>query len=155
MMKTFLMIKPDGYKYRKEIIDHLKSRDLKIEKIKEVKVNMDVMQILLKHYEEVIDRMGKDFNFPGKLFNSFYFDNQYIVPMIVSSNSDNIIEKTRSLVGATNPKEAKLNTLRYLYSDDDYEKADLENRLVNNVIHASDSIESAKREIELWETIFK
>ena len=75
--------------------------------------------------------------------------------MIVSSNSDNIIDITRSLVGATNPKEAKVNTLRYLYSDDDYEKADLENRLVNNVIHASDSIESAKREIELWETIFK
>ena len=83
--------------------------------------------------------------------NSFYFGDFSIVPLHVTyDGEEDIIEKTRTLAGATNPQDAKENTIRNLYSDDNYEKADRDERLVNNVIHASDSHESAQRELNIW-----
>ncbi|HLV49910.1 MAG TPA: nucleoside-diphosphate kinase, partial [Erysipelothrix sp.] len=46
--------------------------------------------------------------------------------------------------------KADRGTLRNMFSHDNYEIADREERLVENVIHASDSHESAKRELHLW-----
>ncbi len=151
MQKTFMMIKPDGIKNKDEIIKILKENGLKIEKIKEINVDMNIMKVLLDHYEEVIDNMGKEFNFVGKMFNSFYFGDFKIIPMEVSySGNGDIINLTRKLVGETNPSSADLGTLRKTFSYDSYDKADGEDRLLNNVIHASDSQESAKKELGLW-----
>ena len=41
--------------------------------------------------------------------------------------------------------------LLYTSSEDNYEKASREKRLVNNVIHASDAKESAERELQIWQ----
>lgn len=154
MQKTFLMLKPDAYdKGAKEaIIKELKQNDLLILEMREEEVTIDTMKILLEHYHEVIDKMGKEFNFVGKLFNTFYFEGpHYILPMCIGYNGeDDIIELTRTLIGATNPEDAEDTSIRSRYSDDNYIKADKEKRLVHNLIHASDSHESAKRELELW-----
>ena len=148
---TFLMIKPDGIKHQAEIIDILKQHNLNIEIQNKYKVDINIMRTLLLHYHEVIDRMGKDFNYVGKMFNSFYFGDFEIIPMKVSYEGDeDIIELTRSLAGATNPEKADKGTLRKMFSNDNYEIADREARLVDNVIHASDSHESAERELHLW-----
>lgn len=150
---TFMMIKPDAYKNHHvfEIKQFLLQHGCTIEKEHEIEVDMKVMQTLLIHYEEVINRLGKDFNFVGKLFNSFYFDGPHtICPMMVSYEED-VISFTRHLVGQTNPQEAAKNTIRNMFSNDSYELATLENRLINNCIHASDSLENAKKEIKIWE----
>lgn len=148
---TFLMIKPDGIKYQDEIIDILEAQGLQIEVKNKIKVDINVMRTLLLHYHEVIDRMGKEFNYVGKMFNSFYFGDFEIIPMKASYEKDqDIIELTRTLAGATNPAEADEKTLRNMFSNDNYEIADREERLVNNVIHASDSHESAERELHIW-----
>ena len=148
---TFLMIKPDGIHHETEILKILNDHGLKIESKVRLKVDMKVMATLLIHYEDVIDNMGKAFNFVGKLFNAFYFGNHELIPMKVSyEGTDDIIELTRTLVGATNPEKADDGTLRNLLSQDNYVIADSENRLVHNVIHASDSHESASRELEIW-----
>ena len=113
---------------------------------------MEDMKTLIEHYEQVIDSMDKGFNFPGKLFNSFYYDGPHmIMPMEVSyEGKEDIIPYTRTLVGKTNPQEAAKGTIRGDYSDDSYDKAGKEVRLVNNVIHASDSHENAERELKIW-----
>ena len=55
--------------------------------------------------------------------------------MILSGN--NAIQKNRDLMGTTNPKEAKDGTIRKIYADS----------IDSNIIHGSDSKESAEREI--------
>ena len=151
MQETFMMIKPDGIQHKEAVLQRLKDEGLIIKPYKEIKTDIHIMQTLLDHYHEVIDRMGKDFNYVGKLFNSFYFGDFSLIPLHVTyDGEEDIIEKTRTLAGATNPQDAKENTIRNLYSDDNYEKADRDERLVNNVIHASDSHESAQRELNIW-----
>lgn len=159
MQKTFMMLKPDAFMNNNEdaIIKMLEDHNLIVHKKVLVQVDMDIMKILLEHYHQVIDERGKDFNFPGKMFNNFYFDGpHYIMPMIIEYDGDeDIIEYTRSLVGKTNPSKADSGTIRATFSDDDYIKAEADNRLVNNVIHAADSLESVKRELKVWENILR
>jgi nucleoside-diphosphate kinase len=53
---------------------------------------------------------------------------------------ENAVQKNRDLMGSTNPKEAAPGTIR----------ADFANRIDANAVHGSDSVESAKREIEYF-----
>ena len=152
MQETFLMIKPDGIKHKEEIFKVLEANGLEIKVFKEHKVDMEIMKNLLSHYQFVIEEMKQEFNFVGKMFNTFYYGDEAIIPMHVTyAGEDDIIKKTRTLVGATNPEKAEVNTIRNLFSTDNYTKADADDRLVNNVIHASDSKESAQRELEIWQ----
>ncbi len=65
---TYMMLKPDAFASgcTEQIKEVLRKNGYTIEAEKEVVVDMKVMQNLLLHYAEVIDRLGKDFNFPGK-----------------------------------------------------------------------------------------
>ena len=54
------------------------------------------------------------------------------------------------MIGATNPIDAAPGTIRGDLCDDSYEKSKAENRCVQNLIHASDSEESVKREVSIW-----
>jgi nucleoside diphosphate kinase len=61
------------------------------------------------------------------------------------------ISKVRTMVGPTEPAGAKVRapeSLRAIFCEDSFE--DAENRPLENGFHASDSLESAKREIDLW-----
>ena len=53
---------------------------------------------------------------------------------------ENAVQKNRDLMGSTNPKEAATGTIR----------ADFANSIDANAVHGSDSVESAKREIEYF-----
>lgn len=156
---TFMMLKPDAFQEKKEkdILQMLENHQLHIESYQKLEVNMDVMKVLLEHYHEVIDNKGKDFNFPGRLFNTFYFDGpHYIMPMKISYDGDeDIITYSRKLVGKTNPIDALPNTIRGSFSQDSYQKADQDYRLVNNVIHASDSHDSVEKELKIWKQYLK
>ena len=153
--RTFMMLKPDGAvsPLAENIQEEIRKSGCVIEKADKIKVDMEVMQTLLMHYKEVIDRMSPEFNYVGKLFNSFYYHGEhFLIPMVVSyDQSEDIIEVTRKLVGKTEPIQADPQSIRGKYSKDSYELAAKENRLVNNLIHASDSKESAERELQLWQ----
>lgn len=153
--ETFLMLKPDAFASgnSEKVVKDIQEHGLTIEQSVTLVVDMNIMKTLLDHYQGVIDSMSKSFDFPGKLFNSFYYEGPHtIMPMKVSyEGEEDIITLTRTLAGKTNPKDAGEDTLRGKYSDDDYDKATKDWRLVNNVIHASDSHESAKRELLIWE----
>ncbi|MDO8563463.1 MAG: nucleoside-diphosphate kinase [Nanoarchaeota archaeon] len=61
------------------------------------------------------------------------------------------IEVVRKIVGNTEPRQAAPGTIRGDYAMiESYTLADDNKRVLRNLIHASDTIENAKREISLW-----
>lgn len=73
-----------------------------------------------------------------------------IVPMIWEGNQAvGIIKK---IVGSTEPLSSDSGTLRGDYTLDSYELASLDSRAVRNLIHCSDPVSDAAREIPLWFT---
>lgn len=61
-----------------------------------------------------------------------------------------IIEIMRKMIGSTSPLVADVGTIRADYSPDSIPLANWQERTTRNMIHASDSEESANREIYLW-----
>lgn len=55
-------------------------------------------------------------------------------------------------VGTTEPATADIGTIRGDYTIDTFSHATLENRAVKNLIHQSESVEEAEREIKIWFT---
>ncbi|ADB57564.1 nucleoside-diphosphate kinase [Archaeoglobus profundus] len=130
MERTFVMIKPDGVQrcLIGEIISRLEKKGLKIVAMKMMKIERDLAE---RHYAE---HKGKPF------FESLvsYVTSGPVVAMVVEGK--NAIKIVRTLVGATNPAEAAPGTIR----------GDFGMEVGRNVIHASDSPESAEREIALF-----
>src|SRR5204863_441818 len=61
------------------------------------------------------------------------------------------IEIVRKLVGSTEPKSSAPGTIRGDFAmTESYAVADAKSRVMRNLIHASDSVKSADREIALW-----
>uniref|UniRef100_A0A7J2TLX7 Nucleoside diphosphate kinase n=1 Tax=Archaeoglobus fulgidus TaxID=2234 RepID=A0A7J2TLX7_ARCFL len=130
MERTFVMIKPDGVQRGLigEAISRLEKKGLKIVAIKMLKIPKEMAE---KHYEE---HRNKPF------FNSLisYITSGPVVAMVVEGK--NAVKVVRKLVGATNPAEAEPGTIRGDFGLD----------LGRNIIHASDSLASAEREIRLF-----
>ena len=73
-----------------------------------------------------------------------------VVPMIWEGNQAvGIIKK---IVGATEPLSSDSGTIRGDYTLDSYELASLDERAVRNLVHCSDPVADAEREIPLWFT---
>lgn len=71
-----------------------------------------------------------------------------VVAMVIQG--PNSVRFLRKLAGATEPLSAESGSIRGSLSSDSYEIADIEARTIQNLIHVSDSIETAKKEIEMW-----
>lgn len=130
MEKTLVLIKPDATERNLigKILTEYERNDLKVT---EMKMMTATEEIAGKHYSEHVDK-------------PFYQD---LIDYIVSDSlvalvleGENAINRVRDLNGATNPEDATDNTIRSLYGID----------LSNNTVHASDSAESAEKEISIW-----
>ena len=66
-----------------------------------------------------------------------------IIPIVLSC--ENAILKNREIMGATNPKDAKDGTIRKMFAES----------IERNVVHGSDSTESAKFEISYFFNVFE
>jgi len=128
--KSLVIIKPDGVKKKivGEIISRLEKENFKIEKLKMAKISRE---LACKHCYE-----HKDKDFFDPLID--YITSGPSVIMVVSG--ENSIYRIRELMGPTDSRKAKKGTIRGDYGVD----------VTVNVIHGSDSPESAKREIELF-----
>ncbi len=130
MERTFVMIKPDGVQRGLigEIISRLERKGLKIVAMKMLNVSKDLAE---RHYAEHREK---------PFFQSLvdYITSGPVVAMVVEGK--NAVKVVRTLVGATNPQEALPGTIRGDFGMD----------IGRNVIHASDSLESAEREISLF-----
>lgn len=61
-----------------------------------------------------------------------------------------IISGVRKMLGSTSPADGDIGTIRSDYSLDCYALADEQGRVTRTMVHASDSVENANREIGLW-----
>ena len=135
MEKTFFMIKPDGVKRGLvgEVLHRIERRGFTIEKLE---MRMATPELLEKHYADLVDRP----------FFPLIVDFMISGPVITGVMSGNeVITSWRTMMGATNPKEALLGTIR-----GDYAQAPDEDGATFNIVHGSDSPESVEREIALW-----
>lgn len=128
--RTFVAIKPDGVERGLvgEIITRFEKKGFKILALKLLQVS-DAQAAL--HYAE---HKGKPFY--NRLVK--YITSGPIVAMVVKGF--NAVESVRHIVGATNPLNADVGTIR----------ADYAQVMEYNVIHASDGLDSAEREIAIY-----
>jgi len=130
MERTFVAIKPDGVK-RGLIGEIIKRFELKGYKIVGLKMMNVSEELAGKHYEE---HFGKPF-YPGLIE---FITSGPIIAMALEG--ENVILGTRHIVGATNPDNADVGSIR----------ADFSASSSKNLVHASDSLESANRELALY-----
>lgn len=136
MEQTFFIIKPDGVKRGLvgEVLKRIERRGFKLEKLE---LRSAVSEALIdQHYQDLVE---KSFYPP---IRQFMTSGPIIVGII---SGPKVIESWRDMMGATRPEEALPGTIR-----GDFAKAAGENQAIQNVVHGSDSEESAKREIALW-----
>jgi nucleoside-diphosphate kinase len=129
MEQTYIMIKPDGVQRGLvgEIISRIEKRGLKVAAMR---LNVMSAESAKEHYKEHAER---------SFFTSLieYVTSGPSVSMVVEGK--NSVAIMRAVNGATNPVNALPGTIR----------GDLAIETGRNVVHASDSPESAKREISI------
>ena len=140
MERTLVLIKPDAMAKRLagNIITDLYSLNLKMIALKLSNVKRELAEM---HYSE---HKGKPFydqlikHLTGELHN-----HEKVIAIIYEG--ENAVKKIREAIGKTNPDESDPWTIRGKYG-----KINTKTNCQETVIHASDSVESAKREIALW-----
>ena len=128
--RTFTLIKPDGVQrgFVGNIISRFEQKGLKVVAMKMLVVSEDLAK---SYYSEHI---GKPFFEPLIA----YITSGPSVAMVLEGKD--AVKVTRKMMGATNPKEADQGTIR----------GDLGLHVGRNIIHGSDSLSSAEREISLF-----
>lgn len=128
--KTFAMIKPDGVQrgLTPEILARIQRKGYRILGLKQLMVSQETAEA---HYAEHQDK-------------PFFKD---VVAFITSGpavaialEGENVIAGWRSMIGATNPANAVPGSIR----------GDFATTTQANIVHGSDSVESAEREIALY-----
>jgi len=132
--KTLILVKPDGVRRGLigEVISRVEAKGYAIENLRMLNADRNLLE---QHYAE---HVGKPFYEPLLEFMM----SGPIVAIIASGNR--VIEGFRSLSGATDPTLAAPGTIRGDLA------RDAGTKVVQNIVHGSDSLESAKREIQIF-----
>lgn len=171
--KTFVLIKPDGVRKGLvgEIIKRFEQRDLKIVALEMFQATREEMDAHYPKDEKWLSRIGekttqtyekygydmtKDFgtteHLPvGKVVREWLLDFMTSAPMVrMVVEGVHAVDMVRKIVGPTMPYLAEMGTIRGDYSADSPAIANAEKRAVFNLVHASETPEEAKHEIEHW-----
>jgi len=171
--RTFMMVKPDGVMRGLigEIIKRIEQRGLKIVAMKMVQADFEKMNGFYPKEEAWLERLGGKAH---KTFDEYGLDVKEhlgtddrleigssvrkalvefmtigpVVPMVVEGI--HAISVVRKLVGATLPVFAEPGTIRGDYSHDAPTAANMENRTIYNLVHASETPEEAAHEVAYW-----
>jgi nucleoside-diphosphate kinase len=127
---TFIMVKPDGVKRGLigEVIGRFERQGLKLTKIRLLTIDEELAR---RHYSEHLERPF----FPELL--------EFITmgPVVAMEwTGESAVAVARTVMGATDPKKADPGTIR----------GDLGLAVTQNIVHGSDSPESAARELKLF-----
>src|SRR4051812_6732425 len=130
MERTLILVKPDAFArgLTGEIIARFENKGLKIVALKHMQLDEDTAK---QHYEE---HEGKPFF--GELVE--FITSGPLVAMVLEG--EDAIKAARQVIGATNPLEAAPGSIR----------GDFAIETGTNLVHGSDSDESATREIGLF-----
>lgn len=168
------MIKPDGVMrgLTGEILRRVELSGLKIVSLKMIRAEREQ---IIKHYpmsdQAWVDRLGEKglSTFEGLKLDPKEFlgtDNKSeigqnvakalidymtsgpVVPMVIEGIQ--AVDMVRKLAGHTLPFKAEMGTIRGDFSIDSPAIANVENRAIHNLFHASETLEEAANEIALW-----
>ena len=135
MEETLVLIKPDGVKRQicGEILTRYERKGLIIKAMKLLQTPKELAQ---EHYAE-----HKDKPFFGELVD--FITSGPVLAFVLAGK--NAVTSVRTINGATNPVDATPGSIR----------GDYALTMDSNVVHASDSVDSAAREIHLWVPEYK
>ncbi len=128
MERTYIMLKPDAIKRRLAgtIISRIEAKGFQVIELKSILLSREILK---EHYAHLVDKPFyheiEEFMMSGPVWG-----------MIVEG--DNAVEAMRSMIGPTKIEEAPAGTIR----------GDFAFSTSENIIHGSDSIESANAEIQ-------
>ena len=130
MEQTLVLVKPDGVQRGLvgEVISRLERRGLKLAGLKLIQVDEALAH---RHYGEHVDRPF----FAGLVQ---FITSAPVAAMVWQAN--NAVEVVRNTMGSTSPAAAPPGTIR----------GDLGLDIGRNLVHGSDSVESAQREVALF-----
>ncbi len=132
--RTLVLVKPDGVE--RNLIGAVLTRfETKGYSIADLKMLTPSQELLEQHYEE---HKGKPFFQPLVDFMS----SGPVVALILEG--ERVVEGARSLMGSSDPTTAPAGTIRGDFGRDWGESVQ------KNLVHGSDSVESAQREIAIW-----
>ena len=168
--RTFVLIKPDGVKrgIAGKIISRFEDSGLKIIAVKMIFADKELAK---NHYfldekwaknvfeknKTAYEKEGKKMQYKnhmemGKTIQNWNMDFLMEGPVIaLVLECPHAIELVRKIVGSTEPRTSAPGTISGDFASiESYSVADERKRVVKNLIHASDAVESARREINLW-----
>jgi nucleoside-diphosphate kinase len=128
--RTLVLVKPDGVRRKLigEVIRRLEAKGLDVVAMRMLQMDKEMAS---KHYEEHTSK-------------PFFSDLVSFItggPLLAMAvEGDEAVSVVRTVMGATDPKKAALGTIR----------GDLAIEMTENIVHGSDSPDSAKRELSLF-----
>lgn len=127
---TYIMVKPDGVERGLvgEVISRFERKGFTLERMQMLTPSRETAS---EHYAEHAEKP-----FFGELLE--FITRGPVVAMEWSGES--VVVSARSVMGATNPADATPGSIR----------GDLASLLTENLVHGSDSVESAERELSIW-----
>jgi len=127
MEKTYIMLKPEAIerKLAGRIIARIEAKGYRIINLKVMNLNIEILR---EHYSHIVDK-------PFYPEMESYMMSGPVWGMIVEGN--NVVQGMRILIGATKFEDAQAGTIR----------GDFAISTTENIIHGSDSLESAQIEI--------
>jgi nucleoside-diphosphate kinase len=128
--RTLVLIKPDAVRrgLAGEILSRFERRGLDVRAAKLLRVDRELAE---RHYAEHVEKP-----FFGELVD--FITSAPTLALVLEGES--AIAVVRTTIGATNPTDAAAGTIR----------GDLALAMPDNLVHGSDSPESAEREVALW-----
>jgi nucleoside-diphosphate kinase len=130
--RTLILIKPDAFErgLAGEVLARFERKGLRIAALRVVHADEEIAN---RHYAEHVDKP-----FFGELVE-FITRGRLVAAVLEGAEA---VAAARQVIGATNPLEASPGSIR----------GDLAIEVTFNLVHGSDSDESAEREIETWFT---
>jgi len=128
--RTFIAVKPDGVK-RGLIGEILKRFEMRGYKIIGLKMLQVTPEQAAAHYAEHV----------GKPFYDGLVKFITAAPVVaIALEGEDVVAQARRIMGATDPNKAEIGTIR----------ADFGQAMNRNIVHGSDSVESANRELAIY-----
>jgi nucleoside-diphosphate kinase len=169
--RTLVIIKPDGIQ-RSLIGEIIKRYERAGLKLLALKMLIPTEEMATKHYYEVggdawLEEVGrkaavayekkgqkspfatfKDNGLAIMKSNAKYLSSGPIIAMIWQGNQ--AVGLVRKITGGTEPLSSDVGTIRGDFTLDTYQMADLDQRSIRNLIHASGAVSEAEKEIPIW-----
>lgn len=166
MERTLIILKPDTIKrgIAGEILTRFEKAGLKIVGLK---MMVPSEELVTKHYpDSLISIVGGKTKNDWDAYGLEYSETtEEIGQMIVQATRDfmrsspvvaavleggHVVEVVRKMVGSTGPKDSAPGTIRGDYAHLSLGRASLKKKGAANIIHASGTVEEAKKEIAMW-----